>query len=421
MTRAQRKEPRFVEPIPHGEIVEEPGKLPRSLYLHVPFCVSKCPYCDFNSHVGRQHLFNGYIRALVEEVRAWGRELGNPELDTIFIGGGTPSLVPAWHITALLEAVRQSFTLARGAEVTLEANPQSAEAARMNAWLAAGVNRLSVGVQSLDDPTLRFLERAHDAAEARSVITMARSAGFTSLSFDLIFAVPGLSTGRWREVLEEALTFAPDHLSAYELTPEAGTRLGADVAAGRTLLPDEDTQLGQLEVAAEVLGPAEFERYEVSNWARPGHRCRHNVTYWSGLPYAAAGAGAHAFVRAAGAPSWLGEAPCGAVTARQWNVAGPAAYINAVRQRGVATGGQEWLDLATTASDLMMMGLRLVDGVDLGAADSALPGIAETLRPAIAALAGRDLLAVDGSRVRATARGLAVLNRVAAEFLHASG
>jgi oxygen-independent coproporphyrinogen-3 oxidase len=392
--------------------------VPRSLYLHVPFCVSKCPYCDFNSHVGQQHLFNGYLRALTAEVRAWGRELGHPELDTVFIGGGTPSLVPAEHIATLLDTVRGSFTLAPEAEVTLEANPQSAEATRMDAWLAAGVNRLSLGVQSLDDPTLRFLERAHDAAEARAVMALARSAGFASLSFDFIFAVPGLETARWREVLEEAVSLGPDHVSAYELTPEAGTRLGADVAAGRTTLPDEDTQLAQLEAAGEVLGPAGFDRYEVSNWARPGHRCRHNLTYWSGLPYAAAGAGAHAFLDRDTVPSWLGAPPGGAVTARQWNVASPAAYISAVRRGGSATAGHEWLDLATTASDLMMMGLRLSDGIDLAVA---LPGIRKTVSGTIEDLLSKGLLVVDGSRVRATARGLSVLNRVAVEFLPVTG
>ncbi len=383
----------------------------------MPFCVSKCPYCDFNSHVGQQHLFNGYLRALLEEVRAWGRELAHPDLDTVFIGGGTPSLVPAEHIAALLDAVRSSFTLAPDAEVSMEANPQSAQAERMDRWLAAGVNRLSLGVQSLDDPTLRFLERAHDATEARAVMAQARAAGFGSVSFDLIFAVPGLATARWREVLEEALSFCPDHISAYELTPEAGTRLGVDVGAGRTTLPDEETQVAQYEVAREVLAAAGLERYEVSNWARAGHRCRHNLTYWSGLPYAAAGAGAHAFVHPPRVPSWLGAPPPGAVTARQWNVASPAAYIAAVRGRGTGVAGHEWLDLPTTASDLMMMGLRLDAGVDLVRADEVVPGIARELQPALQRLKGQRLLETDDRRVRATARGLAILNQVAAEFL----
>jgi oxygen-independent coproporphyrinogen-3 oxidase len=414
---AQREQAGLVEPLRHGERVEEPAKLPRSLYLHVPFCVSKCPYCDFNSHVGQQHLFKSYVRALTEEVRAWGRELGNPELDTVFIGGGTPSLVPAEHIQAVLDAVRGAFSLALGAEVTLEANPQSAEAARMNAWLVAGVNRLSLGVQSLDDPTLRFLERAHDATEARSVMRLARRAGFASVSFDLIFAVPGLSAQRWREVLEEALSLGPDHLSAYELTPEAGTRLGADVAVGRTVMPDEDRQVAQYEVAVEVLAAAGFDRYEVSNWSRPGHRCRHNVAYWTGVPYAAAGAGAHGFAHTPVVPTWLGEPPVGAVSARQWNVSSPAAYIGAVRRRGNAAGGHEWLDAATTASDLMMMGLRLEEGVDLTGPGAAAPGVRESIEPALPDLCRRGLLRRTGAQVRATARGRAVLNRVVAEFL----
>ncbi|MDQ6749069.1 MAG: radical SAM family heme chaperone HemW [Candidatus Dormibacteraeota bacterium] len=423
MPGAQRQQPGLVESPrrepSHPARVEDVGAggVPRSLYLHLPFCVSKCPYCDFNSHVGQRHLFNGYLRALVEEVRAWGSELGHPELDTVFIGGGTPSLVPGGHIATLLDAVREAFTLAPGAEVSLEANPQSAEADRMEAWLEAGVNRLSLGVQSLDDPTLRFLERAHDAAEARAVIGRARGAGFASLSFDLMFAVPGLSTERWRAVLEEALSHGPDHLSAYELTPEAGTRLGADVLARRTILPDEDTQVEQYGVASELLAAAGFERYEVSNWARRGQQCRHNLAYWGGQPYAAAGAGAHAFAMPPAVPRWLDPRPTGAVTVRQWNVASPAAYIAAVRQRGSAVAGSEWLDLATTGSDLMMMGLRLEAGVDLARADLALPGVAALLEPAVARLVTEGLLHRSGQQVSATTRGRAVLNRVAAEFL----
>ena len=405
---------------PHCERVEEivkPGLLPRSLYLHVPFCVSKCPYCDFNSHVGQQHLFNAYLRALVQEVGAWGEALGHPELDTVFIGGGTPSLVPAAQIAGLMDGVRASFKLAQGAEVSMEANPQSAEAMKMDAWLDAGINRLSLGVQSLDDASLRFLERANDADEARSVMARARSAGFRSLSFDLIFAVPGLSTSRWREVLDEALAFSPNHLSAYELTPEPGTRLGADVEAGRTVLPDDDTRIEQYELTDVRLRAAGFSRYEVSNWATPGHQCRHNLTYWTGLPYAAAGAGAHAFTRRAVATGWTEAAPAEAVSLRQWNLASPAGYIAAVRSRGHAVGGSEWLDLATTASDLMMMGLRLEQGCDLGPLEEAFPGLRATVAEPLRRLVQQGLLTERVGLVRSTDRGRAVLNQVVAEFL----
>jgi oxygen-independent coproporphyrinogen-3 oxidase len=379
--------------------------------------VSKCPYCDFNSHAGQQYLFSGYIHALLQEVRRWGEELGHPELDTVFIGGGTPSLVPAAHIARLLDTVRGSFTLAHGAEVSMEANPQSAEAVKMDAWRAAGVNRLSLGVQSLDDRTLRFLERAHDAAEARAVMARARGAGFTSLSFDLIFAVPGLATSLWTEVIEEALSFKPDHISAYELTPEAGTRLGVDVAAGRTVLPDPEVQVEQHEVAAAALAAAGYHQYEVSNWARPGYECRHNVAYWRGVPYAAAGAGAHAFLHAPVVPSWLGPAPAGAVAVRQWNVSSPAAYIAAMRGDRSASGGSEWLDLATTASDLMMMGLRLTDGFEVETVEHMFPGFARQVAAPLERLVRLGLLGERGGVVAATVRGAEVLNSVAAEFL----
>lgn len=421
MPGAQRQQPGLVEAGSHGQSLEEDAvsRWPRarSLYLHIPFCVSKCPYCDFNSHVGLQHLYRSYTRALVEEIRAWGRELGHGPLDTVFIGGGTPSLVDAGEIAAIMDAVRASFDLRPGAEVTLEANPQSAEVSRVDAWLAAGVNRLSLGIQSLDDDALRFLERAHDAAEALKVMAMACRAGFDSVSFDLIFAIPGLSTARWREVLSQALALRPDHLSAYELTPEEGTRLGADVAAGRTRLPDDDTRIAQYELADEMLGAAGLRRYEVSNWARPGHRCRHNLTYWSGEPYAAAGAGAHAFAVAGGAPSWLGRPGEHAVTARQWNVSSPAAYIAAVKARGSAVGGHEWLDLPTTALDLVMMGLRLDRGIDVGRTDALVPGFADVIQPVAGRLEDDGLLERHEGHLRATPRGRAVLNRVVAEFL----
>ena len=351
------------------------------------------------------------------EVAAWGQAYDCPELDTVFIGGGTPSLVPAEHIARLMDAVREAFVLAPGAEVTMEANPQSAEAAKMDGWLAAGINRLSLGVQSLDDQVLRFLERAHDGAEARAVMAAARRAGFRSLSFDLIFAVPGLATARWQEVLEETLSFGPDHLSAYELTPEHGTRLGVDVEAGRTILPGDDTRIEQYDLARQLLRQAGFDRYEVSNWARPGHRCRHNMAYWTGQPYAAAGAGAHAFTHVPAVPHWAGATAAPAVSFRQWNLASPAAYIAAMRARGHAVAGSEALDIATTASDLLMMGLRLEEGIDLEALEVSFPGLRARISAPLKRMVTGGLLAEAGGRVLATDRGRDVLNLVVAEFL----
>jgi oxygen-independent coproporphyrinogen III oxidase len=400
-------------------------ELPHSLYIHVPFCVSKCPYCDFNSHVGLEGLFDSYNRALVSEITSWGRELGRPRIDTIFIGGGTPSRVPSKHVGAILEAVRRSFEVAIGAEVTIEANPQSADGEKMEAWLAAGVNRLSLGFQSLDAAALAFLERAHSAAEAVGVFHCARRAGFTNINCDLIFAVPGLSTQRWVEVVQEVLALAPDHVSAYELTPERGTRLGADVASGRTAMPGEDLRLEQYEAAACLLAEAGFGRYEVSNWSLPGRQCRHNVAYWSGVPYAAAGAGAPAFVFAEAAPSWLrrarpaaAAAAVAAVAARQWNLAQPAAYITSVREKGHAMAGCEWLDIGTAIGDLVMMGLRRDAGIDMEAA-SRLYGVdlGAALATRVDWLARLGLLERAGDRVRATAQGTMVLNGVVAEFL----
>ncbi|MFY9614575.1 MAG: radical SAM family heme chaperone HemW [Candidatus Dormiibacterota bacterium] len=391
---------------------------PHSLYVHVPFCVSKCPYCDFNSHVGLEHLFESYNQALVEEIMAWGRSLDHPRLDTIFIGGGTPSRVPAAHIKAVLDAARIAFDVAEDAEITLEANPQSAEAGRMASWLEAGVNRLSLGVQSLDSAALGFLERAHSAEEATMVFEQARVAGFANISCDLIFGIPGLSTSRWAGVLGEVLELGPDHVSAYELTPEVGTRLGAEVAAGHTLMPDEETMLAQYETVETLLRAAGFDRYEVSNWARPGRECRHNIAYWTGVPYAAAGAGAHAFLQPPALPAWLDGA--GAASVRQWNVSSPAAYISAIRACGNAVAGHEQLDLATTLSDLMMMGLRRDSGVDLGDIEARWGTAArQNLSPTIARLEADGLLRTEAERVRVASAGQRVLNRVVAEFLPA--
>jgi oxygen-independent coproporphyrinogen-3 oxidase len=392
---------------------------PHSLYIHVPFCVSKCPYCDFNSHVGLEGLFDSYNRALVTEITTWGRELGRPRIDTVFIGGGTPSRVPSEHLDAVLEAVRRSFDVAVGAEVTIEANPQSADGEKMEAWLAAGVNRLSLGFQSLDAAALAFLERAHTATEAVGVFHRARRAGFANINCDLIFAVPGLSTQRWVEVVQEVLALEPDHVSAYELTPERGTRLGADVASGRTAMPGEDLRLEQYEAAARLFAEAGLSRYEVSNWSLPGRQCRHNVAYWSGVPYAGAGAGAHAFVFAEAAPSWLIRArPAAAVAARQWNLAQPAAYIAAVREKGHAMAGHEWLDIGTAIGDLVMMGLRRDTGIDLEAASRRYGvDVGAALAPGVDRLAGLGLLERAGDHLRATAQGTMVLNGVVAEFL----
>jgi oxygen-independent coproporphyrinogen-3 oxidase len=215
------------------------------------------------------------------------------------------------------------------------------------------------------------------------------------------------------------LALGPDHLSAYELTPEVGTRLGADVAAGFTVMPDDETRLEQYEVAADLLAGAGLARYEVSNWARPGRECRHNIAYWSGVPYAACGAGAHAFCFSEVAPSWLQatRSEC-RVAVRQWNVASPAGYIKAVRTSGHADAGHEWLDLATTVGDLMMMGLRMPAGVDLDAAGARLGAdVRAMVTPVLERMIGLGLLADDGGRVRATDRGLLVLNRVVAEFI----
>jgi oxygen-independent coproporphyrinogen III oxidase len=367
----------------------------RSLYLHVPFCTWVCKYCDFNAYAVLEELIPAYVDALAREIDAAAETLPIGPIESVFIGGGTPSLLAADQLRLVMEHVR-SIGLASDAEVSLEANPSNVTSQQVEGWLAAGVNRLSVGVQSLHPDALRFLERLHSGADAITAIRTARAGGFANLNADLLFGVPGVNLAGWLASLDAVIAEGVDHLSAYELTVEPKTRLGQEVRTGLVRMPDADDQLEQYWAGAARLEAAGYTHYEISNWSRPGFACRHNLAAWRYQPYLGCGAGAHSMFR-------LDDGS----TQRRWNVKGPHAYIRQISQRGQAVDGVETLMPARARGEAAMLGVRLLEGT---VAAREFPDQRQDL-------VGAGLLTEDDGVVRLTRRGVELANQVGAAFL----
>lgn len=323
---------------------------PLALYVHWPFCLSRCPYCDFNSHV-RERIDEARFRAaLLADLAYEAARLGPRPLASIFFGGGTPSLMSPATVAALIEAAHRAFPPEAAPEITLEANPTSVEAAKLAGFHAAGVNRISLGIQSLDDAALAFLGRRHSAAQAVAALEAARTL-FPRASFDLIYARPGQTVASWRDELRRALAFGLDHLSLYQLTIEPGTPFARLHARGELVLPDDDTQAALYEATEEEAARVGLTPYEVSNYAAPGAESRHNLAYWRYDDYAGIGPGAHGRVPVAGAPT---------ATVR---VRAPEAWAEAVERSGHGVREEEALAPAVRAREALLMGLRLAEGV----------------------------------------------------------
>jgi len=320
----------------------------KHLYIHLPFCKHKCGYCDFNAYAGMDRLMPDYVGALERELSAARAQFPFAGLETVYLGGGTPSLLPAELIASLLRFVRSNFDLVPDAEVTLEANPASTDETKMQAWLDGGVNRLSLGVQGFEPRALAVLERRTDAAQATRAFALARSMGMPNVSIDLIYAVPFQSRDSWLETLRRGIALGPDHISTYCLTFEEGTLLWRRRAEGRVPEVETDLQWDQLDAACEELERAGFTRYEVSNWAKPGFESRHNHAYWRCRPVYGAGAGAHSY------------ATDGRSSRRWWNVARPREYIAA--QQPMADG--EELAPRKAQGEALMLGLRTAGGME---------------------------------------------------------
>jgi len=366
-----------------------------SLYLHVPFCTWVCKYCDFNAYAVLEGLIPPYVEALSREIDVAAETLPIGPIDTVFIGGGTPSLLSTAQLRLIVDRVR-SIGLASGAEVTMEANPSNVTGERVDGWLAAGVNRLSIGVQSVRPDALRFLERLHSGPDAIAAIRMAHLGGFANVSADLLYGVPGVDLAGWLETLEAVLAEGVQHLSAYELTVESGTRLGQEVRTGLVQMPGADDQLEQYWAAAARLEAAGYGHYEISNWSQGGFACRHNLAAWNYRPYLGCGAGAHSMFR-------LEDGS----TQRRWNVRGPHAYIKDVRQAGHAVDDMEALTPDRARGEAAMIGVRLLDGT----------GAAGEFPAQRHQLVGAGLLTEADGRVRLTRRGVELANQVGAAFL----
>ena len=364
----------------------------RHLYLHIPFCKHKCGYCDFNAYAGMDRLMPDYVDALERELAFARERYSFQELDTVYLGGGTPSLLPADLISRLLAFVRGAFNVAPDAEVTIEANPASTDEARVASWLEGGVNRLSLGVQGFDPRALAVLERKTDGAQATRAFSLARTMGVSNISIDLIYAVPFQSRESWLDTLRRAIALQPDHVSTYCLSFEEGTLLHRRRAEGRVPEVETDLQWDQLDAACTELESAGFRRYEVSNWAHSGFESRHNQAYWRCRPVYGAGAGAHSYATD-GAAAW-----------RWWNVARPREYIAAMPSP--RADGEE-LDARKAAAESLMLGLRTVAGAAVP------PGFdVELGRLEHAGLVRR----IDG-RVVPTRRGLDLHNQIALAVL----
>lgn len=321
------------------------------IYVHWPFCRSLCPYCDFNSHVSDSVDHRRWQAALLRELDHYARQTAGNTVTSVFFGGGTPSLMEPATVAACLTAVRRHWPVAPDLEVTLEANPTSIEAGRLAAFGSAGVNRLSLGVQALDDAALAALGRTHTATEAIAAIEVAAEL-FQRFSFDLIYARPGQTEAAWRRELATALSLAGEHLSLYQLTIEPGTRYFAAQARGDLIVPDESTATTLYETTQQLLAAAGLPAYEVSNHARPGAACRHNLTYWRHGDYVGIGPGAH---------GRLSRNP-GIAATRQHRA--PEIWLQQVEAAGHATRTDDLLPPAVVQEEILLMGLRLVDGIE---------------------------------------------------------
>ncbi len=364
-----------------------------ALYVHWPFCVSKCPYCDFNSHVRESVDQDAWRQALLSDLAWEARAFSARRITSIFFGGGTPSLMPPVTVAALIEAADGHWGLAPGVEITLEANPSSVEAANFAALAAAGVNRVSLGLQSLDDSALRFLGRAHDVTEGLDALETAQRC-FARVSFDLIYALPKQDETEWQAQLRRALAFGTGHLSLYQLTIEPGTRFAALAARGELAPADPDRSAELYELTQEATAAAGLPAYEISNHARPGEESRHNVAYWRYRPYAGIGPGAHG--------------RRGALATRRHRK--PENWLTAVRRNGHGIAEETRLGGRDRALEALLMGLRLSEGVDLEQVEPALD-LAATAR-----LERRGFVARKGGRLVVNPSARLVLDRILAEI-----
>lgn len=400
-----------------GAVVPPPGL---GLYIHTPFCQTKCPYCDFNTYQGIESQMGDYREAATSELRLWGRALGRPAARTVFFGGGTPSYLPEGDIAAMLEAAADAFAIDAGAEVTIEANPGDLNAAACRGLLRQGVNRLSIGVQSLDNGLLRLLGRRHSAAEAVDAFRAARDAGFGNVNLDLMYGLPHQTLAQWEDTITGLAALAPEHISLYALTLEDGTPMRRWAQQGKIPEPDPDLAADMYDLARWVLSGAGYRHYEISNWARPGYESRHNLIYWRNEPYLGAGPGAHS--RLGQYRFWAALSPGDyARRAAQWQQADAGrwrGFGDAELRQARTVDGWEYINADTAAAETMFLGLRLLDGLHLPGASAAVgQDLAARYRAEIEELLALGLLRRDGDTIRLPESACLIANQVFTRFL----
>ena len=390
------------------------------LYVHVPFCKTKCPYCDFNTYQGIENLIEPFLPAITSEITCWGDALAYPPVKSVFFGGGTPSYLPQGDIERILVAIQSSFQVDPAAEISIEANPGDLDEAACAGILNQGVNRLSIGVQSLDNDLLNLLGRRHQASEAVEAFQSARQAGFDNVNLDLMYGLPNQSMEQWQKTLSSLIELTPEHISLYALTIEEGTPMHRWAAEGKIPEPDSDLAADMYQHAREVLAEAGYHHYEISNWSLPDRACEHNLVYWENGPYLGVGPGAHS--RLGEYRFWTVLSPRDYNTkAATWADSGvqPLADLVETALQGIPTlGGWEHLSLETTCSETMFLGLRLLDGLNLSEA-SAIAGtdLAKKFQTPIQECLNLGLLEQDGDCLKLTMQTYLVANQVFTRFL----
>lgn len=379
------------------------------LYVHLPFCRSKCLYCDFASWAGQEERMGEYVDAVLREGKARAVALGNPAVDTVFLGGGTPSVLPAALLDQLLEGLLRLFPLKPGAEFTTEANPGTLTRPWLETAAAHGINRLSLGMQALQPSLLRTLGRIHDFDQVQQSVALARACGLQNISLDLMFGLPGQSRAMWRASLEAALSLEPQHLSCYGLIPEEGTQLSAMLQDGQLTLPDEEEERLMYDDCLTLLQEQGYRQYEISNFAKPGYACRHNLGYWRQVPYLGLGASA---------ASMLPAETADVAYQRQTNPRSIPAYLSMVRDGTWTQRETEPVTRAEARFETMMLGLRTMEGVS-ESTFLALHGVslAACYGPRLQVLKSRGLLEYADGRWFLTRRGMDIQNSVLVELM----
>ncbi|MGH2540091.1 MAG: radical SAM family heme chaperone HemW [Actinomycetota bacterium] len=356
------------------------------IYVHVPFCLTRCGYCDFNAYAGLDELKPRYLRALLREVSLTAPGWDGAEIASVFLGGGTPTTMSPDDLGALLSELTASFEFALDAEVTTEANPDTVDEASLAGLLGAGYTRLSMGAQSFDPVVLQALERLHSPESARRAVAAARAAGYSNVNLDLIYGAHGETLESWERTLEETIALAPEHVSAYALTIEPATPLGRAVARGDVPPPDPDVQADMFQLACSMLRDNGYGHYEVSNWAKPGYECVHNLGYWRRQPYLGLGAGAHSYRD----------------DRRWWNVRPPEEYLATVERGELPVGGDERLDPSDAYLEEVFLRLRILEGVPSSWVDD------DRAEPFLES----GLLVADDGALVPTERGMLLLNEL---------